>query len=202
MKICPTCKAEFELGDCIDGKCRPCMKAYQARYYAENRERIRAMQEQWRQKNPEYLARYGAEYRKTAKFSKGVGEWRKRNREKTLAYSRSWYSRNRDQHRAATYRWAKDNNLAVRAIAHTRRHRSAGAVGSFSSEDILAIYAAQEGKCAACAAGLERYHIDHVMPLALGGSNFPSNLQLLCPSCNCSKGSKHPSDWTGRAAAR
>lgn len=61
----------------------------------------------------------------------------------------------------------------------------------------------------AMAAGLTRYvtgkpcpkghvgerHIDHVMPLRLGGSNYIENIQLLCRPCNLSKGSKHPAVW-------
>jgi len=33
-------------------------------------------------------------------------------------------------------------------------------------------------------------HIDHVFPRAKGGQNDESNLQLLCVSCNTSKGAK------------
>ena len=33
-------------------------------------------------------------------------------------------------------------------------------------------------------------HIDHVIPLAEGGTNAPSNLQLLCAKCNLAKGKK------------
>ena len=45
------------------------------------------------------------------------------------------------------------------------------------------------------------YHVDHIQPLALGGSNDKANLQLLCPTCNLRKSAKHPVDFmreTGR----
>ena len=33
-----------------------------------------------------------------------------------------------------------------------------------------------------------RGHIDHIIPRSRGGQNDPSNLRLLCYSCNSSKG--------------
>jgi hypothetical protein len=32
--------------------------------------------------------------------------------------------------------------------------------------------------------------VDHILPLALGGTNDLSNLQTMCRSCNCAKGAK------------
>jgi predicted restriction endonuclease len=33
-------------------------------------------------------------------------------------------------------------------------------------------------------------HIDHIKPFSKGGKCIPKNFQLLCCSCNCSKGDK------------
>lgn len=38
---------------------------------------------------------------------------------------------------------------------------------------------------------IESYHIDHIIPLNCGGTNDATNLQLLCNSCNTSKGARH-----------
>ena len=42
------------------------------------------------------------------------------------------------------------------------------------------------------------YHVDHVIPLILGGSNGPENLVIACPRCNLSKGAKMPHEFSER----
>lgn len=64
--------------------------------------------------------------------------------------------------------------------------------GKFTIADIRALEAAQGMMCA-CTCGRSLYagyDIDHVVPLARGGTNWPSNLQLLAPICNQRKGAK------------
>ena len=57
----------------------------------------------------------------------------------------------------------------------------------------------QSGKCNGCQKVLTRgFHIDHIMPVSLGGSNDHLNLQLLCPCCNLRKGAQHPNRWSPR----
>lgn len=73
------------------------------------------------------------------------------------------------------------------------------------SEDIYdVLMSEQEGLCVYCQTDLNESgrHLDHIMPLALGGSNTDENVQLLCPTCNTSKGSTHPVEYESRIGYR
>lgn len=49
------------------------------------------------------------------------------------------------------------------------------------------------GKCPCCKQPLgDEFHLDHVIPLALGGPNTDDNMQLLRKTCNLQKSAKHP----------
>ena len=48
-----------------------------------------------------------------------------------------------------------------------------------------------ESKCVACGRECCSPHIDHKLPVALGGTDEIDNLQVLCAACNLHKGAKH-----------
>ncbi|MEB0311538.1 HNH endonuclease signature motif containing protein [Pseudomonas sp. 10B1] len=50
------------------------------------------------------------------------------------------------------------------------------------------------GSCAACGAE-DGLVVDHVIPVARGGSCKTENLQALCAPCNRQKGKKMPGEW-------
>lgn len=55
------------------------------------------------------------------------------------------------------------------------------------------LFSLQKGKCACCGLPLGNdFHLDHIIPSALGGANEDWNIQLLRRKCNMSKGAKHP----------
>jgi 5-methylcytosine-specific restriction endonuclease McrA len=69
-----------------------------------------------------------------------------------------------------------------------------GSEGSHTAADIAEILKAQGGRCAYCRTSLNRAkkHVDHIVPLALGGSNGRANLQIACAACNQSKSARDP----------
>lgn len=121
---------------------------------------------------------------------------------KSAAHNRAWRSANPDRKRAygreyMRMRRADDPNMSATA-ARNRRARIRGNGGRHTAKDIEAILVRQKYKCAECLTSVKSSkcrHVDHIMPIALGGSNWPSNLQVLCPKCNMSKNARHPADF-------
>lgn len=96
-------------------------------------------------------------------------------------------------HRRRMYEKFREDRLAR---AKESRGIRRGAEGRFTKADIERILKMQHGRCAECRKSIGNgYHVDHIMPLVLGGSNWPKNLQCLCPRCNLTKNSKHPLEW-------
>ena len=119
------------------------------------------------------------------------------NKQQILAKNLEWRMRNLDRHRELCRSWARNNPEAMRAIVAKRRASILGADGRYGSGDIESLRSAQGGKCLSCGGDLAElgYNVDHIQPLSRGGSNWPENLQLLCPACNRSKGAKLMSEW-------
>lgn len=149
---------------------------------ASNPEKNRARQAKWRAENPtknrEYLAKRNPErVREHAQRS------RRKNKAKIDATIRDWKMRNPDR---------------VRHLNHVgkarRRALEKNAPGDFTANDVADLYVRQSGRCAACPR-TDDLQLDHIRALARGGSNDPTNLQLLCRPCNQSKGVKDMDEW-------
>ena len=129
--------------------------------------------------------------RATAKYnSSDNGKKKNLARQQTEAY--------RARHRAASRQLSKTEarRLYMRAYTNKRRAREIEAGGGYTRDDISQIYTAQKAKCAICRKSLRsEFHADHIIPLVRGGSNYRSNIQLLCKTCNLRKSAKDPIDF-------
>lgn len=93
--------------------------------------------------------------------------------------------------RTAEYR--KRNPHKVREFDQRRKGKKTGRLPRGTVERIGGM---QRWKCACCRVGIkDKYHVDHIMPLAKGGKHEPANIQLLCPRCNVRKSAKLPEDF-------
>lgn len=53
-----------------------------------------------------------------------------------------------------------------------------------SKRTVADLFKIQEGHCAYCGIVLSNYHVDHITPLCVGGTNELRNLCISCPRCN------------------
>ena len=62
----------------------------------------------------------------------------------------------------------------------------------FTREERMAAYRKQGGRCAMCGRWFDFNAMegDHVIPFSRGGKTETSNLQMLCRTCNRSKGNR------------
>jgi 5-methylcytosine-specific restriction endonuclease McrA len=80
-----------------------------------------------------------------------------------------------------------------------RRARKRAAEGSHTVDELKALFQRQRGKCAYCGVSIRNgYHIDHVIPLARGGSNWIANIALACAKCNLTKSATDPIEFARR----
>lgn len=119
--------------------------------------------------------------------------WLSANAEKKKASRAAWQAAHLDIAREHTAAWAKANPEALRIKEQNRRALKSASGGKLSKGLAEKLFKLQRGKCPCCAKPLgDDYHLDHKIPLALGGTNTDDNMQLLTAACNLQKGSKPP----------
>lgn len=185
-----------------DGSCVVCRLARNKAWAEANPEKVKAKCRSYRERNIEKIKAWQAEYRvewyaknKEAKLAKDR-EYAKANPEVARKATRAWQKRNPEKASTYAQRWYSDPQNAATA-RHRRRARKLDAGGTHTQVDLKRILTAQGHRCAYCRADLRKVkrHLDHITPLARGGSNDRTNLQYLCAPCNLAKGSRDPIDF-------
>jgi len=192
-KTCTRCHIEKPCDEFYAGRrqCKPCHIVN--RDPAKTREAAR----RFRQRHPERV--HAAAKKKRAKLSVEAREqlrlksaaWVKANPDKAKASRDRWNNKNRGRLRENDRKWAKANRDKKRIHEFTRRAREAGAGGKATPEQVKARIDFCGGLCWICQAPYQ--DVDHTIPLAKGGTNWPANLRAICKPCNSKKGFKHPS---------
>lgn len=182
--------------------CTECVRVRHREWYAANREADLARKAQWVAENRDRVrARDAASYQKNkAKVIARSAAWYAENREAGLVARRAYHAKNRERLSAYNSARYQENRERYLAYSRNRKARKKAAPGRHTASDIAAIEKAQRGRCAYCRVALSKVqrHVDHIVPLILGGSNDRQNIQLLCSACNLSKHAADPIDYAKR----
>lgn len=87
-------------------------------------------------------------------------------------------------------RWRRTNPEKMAVQLARRRARKLSAEGDFTVEEFEVLCEEYGGACLRCEPTNVLLTPDHIVPLALGGSNLISNIQPLCGRCNSWKNIK------------
>jgi 5-methylcytosine-specific restriction endonuclease McrA len=194
IKVCAKCgSTEFNKRK----ECLSCKRAYTKMYDAKNREalilkkreRYESQKAELQAKAREYYSlnkservQYASNYRveKADTFTTTQKKYRDENKERRNAFRREYTKK-----------------FPEKMLNYNRKRMNR--IGSDRLSDGLTslLMLEQGGKCAGCVIDLNKVnvHLDHFMPIKLGGRNIDENIQLLCKPCNQSKSAKHPTKW-------
>jgi len=196
------------------GECKACAKAGTVKWRTANPEKEKSRHIKWAADNPEkrkvIVKKYnennveknkerGAKYRAAnkEKLKNKCAKWYSENTEHAKIYAAKWKSENLEKWKIYMARWLKENPEYIVIREQNRRARKIANGGKLSKGIRDKLFNLQRGKCA-CGCGQDlgdNFHLDHIMPLALGGANEDWNMQLLTAKCNLQKHAKHPIDF-------
>jgi 5-methylcytosine-specific restriction endonuclease McrA len=188
MKTCSKCGVSKPLSDFaknmalkdgLQGMCRKCSNEHSRAWKAANPDRCKIHAVDRFKKNPE-----AAKAKTAARYAE--------HKEKYRAACAKWRANNQEKARRAVADWAAKNRQAILINQHNRRIKQRNS-GKLPRDTHEKLYALQRGKCPCCGKPLgDDYHLDHIIPIALGGTNTFGNVQLLRATCNQQKYAKHP----------
>jgi len=135
------------------------------------------------------------EWKKISEFVKGSGDW---PHTYCKPCSAAWFVARRakkagklapiDYVYRHKFRLTEEEKREKKYWSNKKRYHQRRAIGRMPGKpEIERLYVEQEGRCAYCRDQLDRYHIDHKIPVARGGTNEIENLHLTCGRCNMRK---------------
>lgn len=194
-------------------RCMPCNRISQKAYRENNVEKVKQSRDRHTKNNPSYHKERSKKYRDShpEKTRESVKKYALKNKESTRLRSKEWSKlnkvkkreanaryreKNKEYEKARQKKWRQENPDSNRVRLQNRRARKMGNGGKLSIRITHKLLKIQKGLCACCYRPLgNNFHRDHIMPLALGGENIDSNIQLLRARCNLQKKAIHPVDF-------
>ena len=168
--------------------CRACRNVTRAKRRKEHPEQLSEERRRYRQRHPE-----------KKELTKA---WHKANPEQYQASKTQWGRDNPAKKSASNKKWAKKNPDKLRAKDSKRRALKRSQLGlwwGLIPQLIPAMLQMQNDSCAYCRRpfGEEGYHLEHMTPIARGGSHGFDNVVLAHPQCNQQKGKKTREEYLG-----
>lgn len=170
-------QAAIANGDTTYQSWQPCASGHASDRYTSSGGCVECAKESVRTQNRlnYFKERYEA---KKPQILREMREYRARNPESRLSNVKAWQAAHPEK---------------VRGYKLRNKHKRRAREGTFTRRDIARMLTRQRGECAICATNIRGgYHVDHVIALTRGGTNWCGNLQLLCAPCNQHKADKLP----------
>jgi len=160
-------------------KARHCEASKQ--YRKENPDKISKANREWKQEHPQA-------HRQHSK------NWRARHRgtaHRSLASPAERKERRAERARQRARQYQSEHPEQMRAKEAKRRALKKGNGGSYTADELRALFEQYGNQCIGPGPHSEGLEADHVIPVSKpGGTSYISNIQPLCGLCNSRKGTR------------
>lgn len=191
---CKQCKgvkpqSEFPPNRGKKSKCLECLAGNKEKMHAEAMARSAEVRLRARERTKEYHRVHREELRQKGK------DYYKENQDRLKAQAVEYYWENRASALAQKKKWAKENIDVIRKKARQRAIIENGLPGSYSEQQWQTLCEMFNKRCPSCGKH-RKLTVDHIIPITRdGSSNWITNIQPLCLSCNAAKGNRHDTDY-------
>jgi 5-methylcytosine-specific restriction endonuclease McrA len=216
IKRCPSCDSEKQVADFygnrtrkdgLSAHCKDCDRARRRAYGKRNREKETDYTRTRRAQSPGAHIAYMKAWRAAnpEKVRADNAAWNAANKERRRELHRAWYEANGDRARGWRARnpdRARENQRAYDERTRTQRaerQRRRAALKRGANAGPVDLDELWDGICGLCQADLDpdlcwphplSKSLDHIVPLARGGSHTQANLQWTHLRCNIAKGAR------------
>jgi len=162
-----------------------------------NRQRLDYLKE-YREKNKVKAQKYGKKYRKENKQKLKIYRKEYANSENGKSVIKKYFETNKDKIKETKQRYRNKNQHLFTERENKRNAIKKSAILSTTNfNKIKKIY--EQAKQMENEAGI-KYHVDHIIPLAIGGAHHQDNLRIIPSKDNISKGKKYDPTLGGKWA--
>jgi hypothetical protein len=190
-KKCPQCKETKPLTDFYKRKDR------KSGYKSICKLCDNANGRKWKEGNSETVYKNKAVYRQKRKGNEkdklSAKIRRLLNLDQHREYDREWTKKNPEKRKENSLKWLGKNPEKIAEYNHKRIARVRNSEGQYTAKEWKDLKERYNYTCLACRRREPEIKLtpDHVLSLHSGGTNYITNIQPLCLSCNSSKGAKH-----------
>jgi len=155
-------------------------KIARSKYYQNNKYKILKKNKKWHNKNKDKIKGYQKQYTESEKFKIWQSKYFQENKGKVAERAREYRQNNKDK--IKEYHKTKKYRVSITNTRHKRRART-------KQTDITTKYLlelkSKTSHCEICGKKLkDNIHLDHIIPLNVGGLHIKSNIRYVHAKCN------------------
>jgi 5-methylcytosine-specific restriction endonuclease McrA len=160
-------------------KCKICGKSFFSKFVSAK----------WCSKSCEHNNYYARHKKERVAYN---SLWNKTHIESIHISNKKWHTSNPEKVKLLFKNWCKNNPEKYKHHNALNSYRRRGALGSHTYTEWSELKIKYNFTCPHCGRKEPEIQLtrDHIIPIIKGGTNYISNIQPLCRSCNCSKGSQ------------